>query len=116
MPPPVAAPAPRQKVSLISKPEGAEVYKDGALLGTTPFELLKPEKGSQIKLELQLSGYKSKSVLVTELTAKKLRVSLSKERKASKPRRKAPPPKAEPPKRKEPQRRRMATEVLDPWD
>ena len=116
VPPPVAAPAPRQKVSLISKPEGAEVYKDGALRGTTPFELLKPEKGSQIKLELQLSGYKSKSVLVTELTAKKLRVSLSKERKASKPRRKAPPPKAEPPKRKEPQRRRMATEVLDPWD
>ena len=45
------------KLSLKSEPAGAEVYRDGAMIGMTPFDV-QAEQDKTVKLTLKLAGYK----------------------------------------------------------
>ncbi|MET0285130.1 MAG: protein kinase, partial [Polyangiales bacterium] len=120
------------QVKITSKPEGAEVFNDGALLGHTPFELERPKRGEPgLDLTLKLSGYKDQPVRVTAYTQEKLSVELDKKRGSSSSSASTPTPAptkpavtpaptpapatkpAEEPRR---QRARPSTEVLDPWN
>jgi serine/threonine-protein kinase len=116
------------RVKITSKPEGAEVFNDNALLGHTPFELERPKRGeSGLDLTLKLSGYKDQQVRVTAYTQEKLTVELDKKRGSSAspspapvatkpvPAPPAPAPAAKPEEPRRP-RARPSTEVLDPWN
>ncbi|HEX5659488.1 MAG TPA: PEGA domain-containing protein, partial [Polyangiales bacterium] len=129
---PEPAPVPAEEavqVKIVSKPEGAEVYNEGSLLGHSPFELERPKRGEPgLDLTLKLSGYKDQPVRVTAFTQEKLTVELDKKRGASASATKpaatpAPAPTPTPAQTKpaeEPQPRRQrarpSTEVLDPWN
>jgi serine/threonine-protein kinase len=110
-------PEPPPQVTIRSQPEGAELYRDGALLENTPATLIKPEEGETIELELRKSGYRNKTFSITSLTGDDLTVSLDRKkvrktyRKPKKPAgsRTAPTPPKKP-------KQRPQTEVLDPWD
>jgi hypothetical protein len=121
-PEPPKAPPPDVKVTVSSVPENAEVYIDGSLVGNTPFPIVRPgsDKAS-LKLELRLSGYENRSVVISArsndvaLTLKKV------EEKAA-----AHPAPARPAKRSRTEsgshEERSSshggsqTEVLDPWN
>jgi serine/threonine-protein kinase len=125
---PAAAPsaaAPSQ-VTIQSAPPGAELYRDGALLGNTPYTLVKPQGAERVELELRLSGYANKAFSITsasrdelnlKLSADKAASSSSSSRRGSASRRQEAPAAEKParPKADKP-RRSMDTEVLDPWD
>jgi predicted Ser/Thr protein kinase len=107
------------QVTITSKPAGAGVYRDNALLGLTPFEVPRPERGAApLDLVLKIDGYRDQPVRVTDLTQKQLPVELEKAHRGSSSRPAQPtttptPAPAEDPrpsKRPAPQ-----TEVLDPW-
>jgi hypothetical protein len=118
------------RVRIASKPEGAEVFNEGALLGHTPFDLERPKRGEPgLDLTLKLAGYKDQAVRVTAYTQEKLTVELDKRRgspapsastpAASKPAptpQPAPAPAAKPEEAPRRQRTRPSTEVLDPWN
>ena len=110
-PEPVVAPAPTL-MTIGSDPEGAELYRDGALLGNTPFKLQKPSGSDQIQLELRRSGYENKPFLITSLSGDELRVSMSRKKSASRP----PTPQPQQPTRPTRPGRPTQSEVLDPWD
>jgi predicted Ser/Thr protein kinase len=126
--PPEPAPAEEVvRVKIASKPDGAEVFNDGALLGHTPFDLERPKRGEPgLDLTLKLSGYKDQPVRVTAYTQEKLTVELDKKRGSSasastpnKPSAQPTPAPASTPKPEEAPRRpraRPSTEVLDPWN
>ena len=135
-PPPVAAPvpppappapepvkAPPQAIAITSDPAGAELYREGTLLGNTPLTLPRPEGSNTVTLELRARGYETKTFSITALTGATLGVALTKERASASHVRKTAPktaPVAEPPpppkgKTQKPQRHAQ-TEVLDPWD
>jgi eukaryotic-like serine/threonine-protein kinase len=121
-PPAEAAPVPEAappvlQVTIQSDPPGAELYKDKALLGNTPFPLRKPKEGERLELELRLHGYEDKSFSITALTRDELKVTLAKrrERQVAPPKREPAPAKPPKPKVEKP-RRGVDTEVLDPWD
>ena len=110
------------RVQLASTPSGAEVHNDGALLGRTPFEIDRPQRGGQaLDLMLKLPGYKDLPVRVSPYTQEKLAVTLERKRTAAAAPRPAAPPAVKPPepvKQEEPKRPRSrpSTEVLDPWN
>jgi serine/threonine-protein kinase len=124
-PPPLPEPVVRVQIS--STPAGAEVHKDGSLLGRTPFDIDRPGRGEPgVDLTLKLSGYKDTPVRVTAYTQEKLAIGLDKKRGSSsssastqKPAAPVVAPKPpEAPKPEEPRRPRSrpSTEVLDPWN
>jgi predicted Ser/Thr protein kinase len=114
------------RVAITSEPAGAEVHNDGALLGRTPFEIVRPQKGEPaLELTLRLGGYKDAPLRVTPYTQEKLAVTLDKKRASSGSTAATPKPtpvpaaKPEPAKPAEEPRRprsRPSTEVLDPWN
>lgn len=116
--------APRAKMTLQSKPSGAEVYRDGDLVGSTPFALFKPEADDNIRLVLKREGYQDKSVLVRALSPESMSVRMTKlKKRASRKRtastrstRSSAPPAAKQPKADRPAGNRLKSEVLDPWD
>jgi serine/threonine-protein kinase len=110
-PEPVAAPA---VVLVSSDPDGAEVYRNGAFVGNTPYTLRRPSGSDQIPLELRRSGYESKPVAITALTIQALRVSLTRKKSGSRPQ-PAQPAQTKPDKPR-PSRPTTQSEVLDPWD
>lgn len=61
-PPPTAEPLTRH---IESEPSGAEVVRDGAVIGTTPFELELSE-GETIRIELRRRGYRTVTETVSE--------------------------------------------------
>ncbi len=120
---PAAAEAGATRVQIASTPSGAEVYSDGVLLGRTPFEIVRPERGEPaLDLVLKAAGHKELAVRVTPYTQEELAVTLERKRTGSAPAPhvSAPPPAkpSEPPKQEEPRRPRVrpSTEVLDPWN
>ena len=118
-PPVAAAPTPEpvaaQPVVLVSSdPDGAEVYRNGAFVGNTPYTLPKPSGSDQIPLELRRSGYESKPVAITALTGEALRVSLTRKKSGSRPQ--AAQPAQTKPDKPRPSRPPTQSEVLDPWD
>lgn len=113
-----SAAEPEAQIVITSDPASVEVYRDGLLLGNTPFALPKPKGSEQVQLDLKQSGYQDKLVAITARTADALTVTL----RAKTPSRRTPSarpasgdstgtkPKAEKP------RSGSQSEVLDPWD
>lgn len=59
---PITTAKPEQiKITLQSEPNHAEVYHDGEFLGNTPY-LIRLEADEDLKVDVQLSGYLSKSI------------------------------------------------------
>ena len=119
-PPPAAAPAPEPVaaptlVVISSNPDGAEVYRDNALVGNTPYKLPQPSGSEQVQIELRRPGYEPKQFLITALTGKQLNVSLARKKSGSRPQAAQPQPSSKPDKPR-PSRPTTQSEVLDPWD
>jgi serine/threonine-protein kinase len=115
-PPTDVAPAPPVVVS--SDPARVEVYRDGVLLGNTPFSLPRPVGTEQVQLDLRLSGYEAKAVAITAASSESLAVTLMRvpATRHTGPSRPAPTePKTDKPKPEKP-RHGAQSEVLDPWD
>ena len=68
------------EVTISSEPTGAELYRDDALLGNTPFPIQKPKDNERIDLEVRLSGYDSKAFSITAITRDELNVTLDKQK------------------------------------
>jgi hypothetical protein len=126
--PPAAAapeqpkPAPEVLVGIKSTPDGAEVYLDGQLVGNTPYTIARPDGSKQLKLELRMSGYESRTLSVSSRTSdmnlalKKVEEKTpphtsSSARPAKRPRSESSPREERPASRGQSQ-----TEVLDPWN
>lgn len=78
-PTPAPPPAPETvKLELISTPVGAEVYRDGELLGTTPLALEVVKSEDATTLDVKLDGYKDKSVTLKPSADQHLEFSLVK--------------------------------------
>jgi serine/threonine-protein kinase len=114
-------PAPVVVVTISSKPSGAEVLRDGALIGRTPFQVPRPARGEPaLDLVLKQDGYKDQPVRVSQLTQIDLKVELERRRSGSSSAAKPAEPKpstpaAEEEKKPKPRPAAPATEVLDPW-
>jgi serine/threonine-protein kinase len=113
---PVVAAAPPTVVT--SDPERAEVYRDGVLLGNTPFTLQRPTGPGEVMLDLRLGGYEHKAIAITSTSGESLAVTLDRAKATRRPVAVKPPttePKSDKPKPDKP-RRGPQSEVLDPWD
>jgi serine/threonine protein kinase len=67
--------AERIAVALKSAPEGADVYREGKLIGSTPFSV-RLEAGSSVSLQLKLKGYESRALeLSTEVPSVLIRMN-----------------------------------------
>ena len=112
--------APVTMVTIRSKP-AADVFRDGALLGRTPFQVPRPTRGEpSLEVMLKQDGYKDQPVRVSELTQIDLMIDLERRRSGSsntaKPVEAKPAaPAAEEEKKPKPKPAAPATEVLDPW-
>jgi eukaryotic-like serine/threonine-protein kinase len=121
-PPPPAKEAAAAEVTIRSEPIGAEVYRDNALLGNTPYALQKPKDGERVELELRLGGYVKRTFSISSATRAELNLALTPDkqpsRRPSAARRPEPQAEVEKPARPKPDkpRRGVDTEVLDPWD
>ncbi|HJL15435.1 MAG TPA: serine/threonine-protein kinase [Sandaracinaceae bacterium LLY-WYZ-13_1] len=74
-----------------SEPSGAEVHREGVLLGVTPLEVERPRRGERATLELRLAHHRSHEVTLSHLTADRFRIVLERRprrgaRSASRPR------------------------------
>jgi serine/threonine protein kinase len=128
-PPPVQQPAasPEDKpaapvvmVTISTKPAGAQVFRDGSLLGRTPFQVPRPTRGEpQLDVTLKQDGYRDQPVRVSELTQTELMIELERARRSgsspAKPVEAPKAPAAEEEKKPKPKPSAPATEVLDPW-
>ena len=116
---PVPAPAAPAQLTISSEPSGAELYRNGALVGTTPVTLDKPKADERVDLELRANRYQSKTFSISSLTDDELKVTLRAQPKAVSRRPAAPPKpveqKPEKPSKPKP-KRGVESEVLDPWD
>jgi hypothetical protein len=125
--PPAPPPAPvravaKAEINLRSHPEHAEVYRDGALLGSAPLSIARPS--APIALELRLPGYGVRQVELSPDSTDELSISLSKlEEKPLKlgatpsASRSGRHPHAEGASRERAAKGHAApTEVLDPWN
>jgi cell division protein FtsN len=96
-----AALAARVTVMVESEPTGAEVRRNGILLGKTPMEI-NPERGQPpFKLNFELAGYSSVEETVNPLEATEVRALLTPQAKTKPPRarkvRRTPRPESETP-------------------
>jgi serine/threonine-protein kinase len=126
-PAPAAAPAEELvQVNLSTTPEGAEVYNDGALVGTAPLQIPRPKRGEPaLDLTIKLEGHKERSLKVNAFTQTQLTLELEKEKEKERRRsgggssaKPAEPSKPQAEEEKKPSRPKPAspqTEVLDPW-
>lgn len=69
---------------LISEPTGAALFKEGALLGTTPLQILRPGADQSHRYTLKLEGFADADVIVNSATPNEYKVKL-KEVPVSKP-------------------------------
>ncbi|MEM1415712.1 MAG: serine/threonine-protein kinase [Myxococcota bacterium] len=89
-PVPTAAPAPAtREVRLASDPEGAEVLRDGVVLGDTPLVLEMPED-ARWTLELTAAGHETRTVTLSG-SAREVTVTLPWAGTGARPRRRAEP-------------------------
>jgi eukaryotic-like serine/threonine-protein kinase len=119
--PPAVPEPPQVQVAITSKPDAAEVYNAGALIGHTPLEVPRPKAGEPaVELTLKADGYKDLPLRITQFSQQKLSIELDKERRKPgnvAPVRPAEPakPKTEPEETKPKTKPHTSTEVLDPW-
>jgi tRNA A-37 threonylcarbamoyl transferase component Bud32 len=107
-------PVPPTLVMISSDPDGAEVFRDNAMVGNTPYKLPKPSGSEQIALELRRSGYESRPIMITAMTGGDLRLQLQRKKSSSRPQPAQPQPSTKPDRpRPKPT---TQSEVLDPWD
>jgi len=107
------APAPPETlnpVAVDSDPSGAEIVMDGAIVGRTPAELPRPDRGERV-LELRLAGYARELVKLTASTPDMLRITLKRPAPLAKKPVTKTPPQAKPASG----RKRISSEVVDPW-
>ncbi len=72
------APVPEAaKVKLITEPAGAEVYRNGILLGGTPLDVDKPADAAPVEISIKLDGYQEKLIKITRDTSAALSIRLS---------------------------------------
>jgi len=112
-------------VTVATKPVGAEVFNDGALIGRTPFQIPRPKRGENaLDLTLKLDGYKDLPLRLNSLSSPQLTVELEKARRTStsgatskpaEPAKPAKPAVDEEKKPAKPKPNAPQTEVLDPW-
>jgi serine/threonine-protein kinase len=69
---------------LISEPTGAALFKEGALLGTTPLQVLRPGAEQSHRYTLKLEGFADADVIINSATPNEYKVKL-KEVPVSKP-------------------------------
>ena len=115
---PAAQPEP-VKVTIATQPVGAEVYKQGALLGNAPLAIDRPEGEQSVELEVRMAGYAAKTFAITRMTSEELNITLAKvkRRATAKPHAKdTAPAKTEAKPAPVKTKRRVQSEVLDPWD
>ncbi len=129
---PVEQPAAPPPIRIVSEPAGVEVWSaDGALLGNTPFEVARPDRGENVMLTLKHPGYDDYEVRLSRLTQQEVTVTLARTRgrtpgsgrhhtqtqtQAQTPPVETPPVQQQPPPREErPTRTTTGGEVLDPW-
>jgi hypothetical protein len=113
-----AEPPVQANVTIKSEPEGAELYRDGALIGNTPFSMQKPKDRERVDLEVRLAGYEAKAFSITAFTREELKLTLDKQKapaRRSGSSRRNDGEQSDKPKPEKP-RRGADTEVLDPWD
>lgn len=60
-----------------SQPSGAEVVSDGAVIGNTPFRVVRPAQGEERALLLRFSGYESAPLALTSESPSEIRVALA---------------------------------------
>jgi predicted Ser/Thr protein kinase len=107
------------QVTITAKPV-AEVYREGGLIGRTPFQVPRPERGEPaLEVVLKADGYRDLTVRVSQLTQPDLPVELEKQRRgssSSRPSTPSPAPTPAPAEDPKPNKRPAPqTEVLDPW-
>jgi predicted Ser/Thr protein kinase len=107
------------QVTISSKPSGAEVYASGALIGRTPYQVQRPQRGEpSLDLLLKADGYKDQPVRISNLTQADLPIDLERRHSGSSSTAKpVEPPKPSADEEKKPVKPKPApqTEVLDPW-
>lgn len=65
-------------ITVESAPRTARVFDpEGALLGDTPLELPRPERGERITIELRSEGFETQSVMLSHLSAERVRITLA---------------------------------------
>ncbi len=90
-PPTPPAPTVPTTVQLVTDPPGAEVYSgEGALIGNTPIALPRPTEGSTSEVSIRLPGYRTRSFVVSNLTAAEVTVRMERERASTGSRRQTP--------------------------
>lgn len=73
------APAPEQiSMQLVSTPPGAEVYRDGELLGATPLDIRFVKSDEPMVLAVRLDGYKDREVTLKPASDQHLEFTLVK--------------------------------------
>jgi predicted Ser/Thr protein kinase len=117
-------PPPVVQLRIMSSPDNAEIFQDGALVGNAPYALNKPARGDKpLKLELRLPGYASREIEVSDQSNDvQVRLAKLEDKPAAvhpaapaapkRPRTTGSPPK----EGQKPPRGPSQTEVLDPWN
>lgn len=109
-----ADPEASAEVLLRSEPEGAEVFIDGALIGSTPLSLPRPDRAMLVRVEAP--GYQARMLTLRPMSDDEVLAHLSRVPRGRRPRRsmeQAPQP--EPQAQPSPMERRRVREVVDPW-
>ncbi|MDQ3036570.1 MAG: protein kinase [Myxococcota bacterium] len=75
-PPPVVVPP----IALTSEPPGVEVWRGDELLGNTPIDIPRPERGERLELSLRHAGYETQTARLSSMTGATVRITLAAER------------------------------------
>ncbi|MFW6051097.1 MAG: serine/threonine-protein kinase [Myxococcota bacterium] len=67
------APSP---VHVTSRPQGALLFVDGAMIGNAPAEIPRPGEGDEQRLVVKQAGYRSKELTLTEASPERISVEL----------------------------------------
>ncbi|MCA9613853.1 MAG: serine/threonine protein kinase, partial [Myxococcales bacterium] len=101
-------------VRIESAPTSAVVLVEGAVVGTTPVELPRPNEG-ELVVELRLRGYETRSISITPATGDEVVASLAESARRTKVRPRATETSPPPPPSTTMSRPRVTSEVVDPW-
>jgi tRNA A-37 threonylcarbamoyl transferase component Bud32 len=82
---PIVVPAPLKRVQLTTLPEGADISRDGTLLGTTPLELALEPRELPASITIEKPGHHSKRISIDPATPPSLTVELQKRSKPKRP-------------------------------
>ncbi|MCA9608998.1 MAG: serine/threonine protein kinase [Myxococcales bacterium] len=67
----------RSQITLETRPSGARVYRNDALIGETPVSVLRPADGERLVMTIRHRGYRDEEIAVGALSADTLSVTLA---------------------------------------